>query len=420
VSSALPRLALVFHPRSFGTFALARSARAVCRLVWVIDSSVPELGAMPKLLRRLGEVIDVAGLSVEEAASRLTSNAPDGILALKDGQLPWTAAVAEQLGLAFVSMAAAERLMDKYAQRTALRAGGMPVPDFWAVPAPDDAQGWGELCADASFPAILKPRRSGGSRDVVRVESLDDLRASVHEIACRHGSSASRSLILERYLPDRPLDRGREFAGYISVESIVSYGRASHLAITGRFPPAEPFRETGFFIPSALGHADTQSVLAAAAQAIASLGVTIGTLHTEIKLTPDGPRVIEVNGRMGGGTPEMLAAVTDVDLLGLAMRLALGERIVFDEMPRCSGVVYVLYAHAPVSMHRILSVEGIERLRSDPSVQQVLVNRGPGAHVDWHDGNWSHVLSVHGVVANHDELAALAARVENETRIRGD
>ena len=420
MSSELPRLAFVYHPRSFGTFALAKAASGVCQLVWVIDSDVPELGSMPRLLRRLGEIVDVAGLSLDEAATRIAATGPDGILSLSDSQLRWTAGVAERLGLAFVGAETAERLSDKYAQRTALRAAGMSVPDFWVVPEAADAQGWSALCEQASFPALLKPRRSGGSRDVVRVRTPDELRALVPEIVERRGPIAPQSLMLEGYLPDRPQDGGTEFAGYVSVESIVSDGVASHLAITGRFPPAEPFRETGFFIPSALGQADSDDVAATAGEAIAALGVTVGTLHTEVKLTPDGPRVIEVNGRMGGGTPEMLAAVTDVDLLALAMRLALGERIVIAAMPQCTGVVYVLYSHAPVTMRRIVAVDGLELLRSDPSVRQVLLNRGPGSEVDWHDGNWGHVLSVHGVVSSHEELLALARRVGTETRIRGE
>ena len=45
-----------------------------------------------------------------------------------------------------------------------------------------------------------------------------------------------------------------------------------------------------------------------ASMAIKALGVRVGFLHTEIKLTPDGPRIIEVNGRLGGSVAEMAKA----------------------------------------------------------------------------------------------------------------
>ena len=61
------------------------------------------------------------------------------------------------------------------------------------------------------------------------------------------------AMLLEEYLPDGPpMPEGFE-ADYVSVETIVEAGRMTHLAITGRFPVAPPFRETGFFIPATLG-----------------------------------------------------------------------------------------------------------------------------------------------------------------------
>ena len=268
MSSRLPRLAFVYHPRSFGTFEVAKAAEGVCRLVWVVDTRVAEVDLMSRLLRRLGDLVDVAGMSADDAATSIAASRPDGILALHDSLLAWTARVAERLKLPFIAPEVAERLTDKYVQRTALRAGGLAGPAFWQVPEVDDVQAWTDLAAQASFPALLKPRTGSGSRDVVRVQSMDELRLRLAETPDRLDSQPPR-LLLEEYLHDGPSDEGRDFAGYVSVESIVSNGHASHLAITGRFPPAEPFRETGFFIPSALDDRERGDVLDTASAAIA-------------------------------------------------------------------------------------------------------------------------------------------------------
>jgi len=130
--------------------------------------------------------------------------------------------------------------------------------------------------------------------------------------------------------------------------------------------------------------------------------------------------VIEVNGRVGAGVPDLLAAVADVDLLQVAMRVALGEEIAFDVLPRCAQVAYVLLPQAPISMRRITAVEGLDRLRAMPGVGRVILHRGPGERVDWRDGYWGHVFSVEGVVADHEQLAILARTVESEVRIRGE
>lgn len=74
----------------------------------------------------------------------------------------------------------------------------------------------------------------------------------------------------------------------------------SPLLVTGKFALAPPLRERGAFMPATLSEAETKAVAALAASAVLALGIRYGASHTEVKLTPDGPRVIEVNGRVGG------------------------------------------------------------------------------------------------------------------------
>lgn len=415
-----PRLAFAYHPRSFGTMAIAEAAAEICDLIWIVDTTDPETNSMSRLLRRIGDMVDVTDMSLEDAATAIAAARPGGILALADDMLVWTSRVATLLELRFISPAVAERLTDKYAQRVALQQAGLPVPGFWRIPDDDDDESaWQELAASARFPAVLKPRRGEGSRDTVRVESLHELRAMVAETPTKSGS-ARPELVLEEYLQDRPGAAGHYFADYVSVESVVSKGRISHLAITGRFPPAEPFRETGFFIPCAYEEGQRTAIAAVATAAVQAVGIDDGLLHTEIKLTPEGPRVIELNGRIGGGVPEMLADATGVELLPLAMRVALGESIVFDTMPPCACIGYLLYVQAPLHMTTIHSVDGLDQLRTRPGVQEVTLNRGPGRAVDWRSGNHGHVFSVRGSVADYDALRSIERYANTEVQIHGD
>lgn len=418
--------------------AIAEAADGICQLIWVIDTSDPEISSMSRLLQRLGEVVDVAGLSLEDAAVAIAATRPDGILALADSLLLWTSRIAEVLQLEFLSPQVAERLTDKHAQRLALQQTGVPVPGFWPVPYRDrqaDVHAWDAFERVASFPAVLKPRRGEGSRDVVKVESLQELHTQLDEIVGASTSAAADEesgdgdgtaplvrdeLVLEEYLRDRPEAAGQPFADYVSVESVVSNGHVSHLAITGRFPPAQPFRETGFFIPCTFDQDQCAAIAQMATAAVQAIGLDAGALHTEVKLTPDGPRVIEVNGRIGGGVPEMLLDATGVELLPIAIRIALGEQIVFDTMPACSQIGYLLYVQAPSSMHTVTAVEGLDELRARPGVAEVVLNRGPGRSVDWRAGNHGHVFSVRGSVASHQELRSIEQHATREVQIQGD
>ncbi len=424
-----PRLAFVYHPRSFGTMAIAEAAEGICDLIWVLDTSDPEIRSMSRLLRRLGEVVDVAGLTLEDAAAAIAAARPDGILALADSLLLWTSRVAVLLDLPFINPHVAEQLTDKHAQRLALQRGGVPVPGFWPIPDPArEADAWAAFEHAARFPAVLKPRRGEGSRDVVRVESLHELRAQLAEAASAAAREATDDasppagdeLVLEEYLRDRPEAAGQPFADYVSVESVVSGGHVSHLAITGRFPPAEPFRETGFFIPCAFDEDQCAAIAAMATAAVEAIGIDAGVLHTEVKLTPDGPRVIEVNGRIGGGVPEMFLDATGVELLPIAIRIALGESIVFDAIPACTQIGYLLYVQAPLAMHTIRAVEGLDELRARPGVDEVVLNRGPGRSVDWRAGNHGHVFSVRGSVSSHELLRSIEQHATQQVQIQGD
>jgi len=90
--------------------------------------------------------------------------------------------------------------------------------------------------------------------------------------------------------------------------------------VTGRFPLAPPFRETGSFLPSDLGPADQDAVVALAGAASEAMQVLNGLLHTEIKMTPEGPRIVEINGRVGGGISGMIARLGGPSLHVWAVR----------------------------------------------------------------------------------------------------
>ena len=275
----------------------------------------------------------------------------------------------------------------------------------------DDA--WAAVRRDASFPAVLKPRRGEGSRDTFEITSFDDLRGRYTSLLTSDGR-LGREFVLEEYIADADTDIvGPGFGGYVSVESVVVEGRIIHLAVTGRMPLAEPFRESGLFIPSTLDDAAQTSVLDVAARAAEALGIERGCLHTEIKLTPAGPVVIEVNGRMGGILPEMLEPAFGLRIVPVAFRVALGERVEIEEMPASDGVVFRLYVQAPTSAERLARLEGIDELRRAAGVDEVVVNRRVGDRVDWQEGSQGYVYNVNGSVPDHAALLEVTEQISS-------
>ncbi len=81
-------------------------------------------------------------------------------------------------------------------------------------------------------------------------------------------------------------------------------------------------------------------------------------LHTEIKLTAEGPKIIEVNGRVGGGPPVVLDSISEVNLLRVAAEIALGLPVRFDALVPCNGIGYWWYVNPPVDATRVLGLRG--------------------------------------------------------------
>jgi hypothetical protein len=102
------------------------------------------------------------------------------------------------------------------------------------------------------------------------------------------------------------------------------------------------------------------------------------------------------------------------------MRVALSEPIVFKELPACSKLGYVLHYFAPKNVRRITAVSGLEALRELSGVDEVILNRGPGRSVDWHEGSFGHVFSVAGSVHGHDELRELLRSITDTVHIEGE
>ena len=412
-SEKLPLVAVGYGPRCVPVMQLTEAAAGLCELLWMIDGSLPEMREMTELLNRFAPVVDIAGLGVDQLLVELSPPyRPDGIVTYLDANMTTFARVAESLDLPFHSLATSVALTDKADQRRVLKQAGLVMPACVVIPSDPSELDLAAIGVEVGWPAVLKPRSAQGSRytffvqDERRlVELLDDL---------GHGRP---DMVLESYLADDSSLADEPYADYVSVESVVAGGVVSHLALTGRFPLAENFRETGFFIPAALNENDEAAVLSLATSAIVALGVTTGCLHSEIKFTPDGPRVIEVNGRMGGGVPEMLGRAAGLELVEMTLRLALGEALHVEGPVATERIGYRFFLQPPSVSATVATIDGIDAVSDHPGVDAITVHQGPGAVLDWKDGSRNHILAVVGSANDYDELQAVNRLLHHEVTV---
>jgi biotin carboxylase len=381
---------------------LAEAAADVCDVLWMIDGSQPGMAEMADLLQRFGPVIDIAGLGAEQMVKEVSTYQPDGFVTYLDTGMVAYAELAAALGLPFHSPATATALTDKSRQRQTLAAAGLAVPPCHLIRPEQTESQLARSEAEVGWPAILKPRSAQGSRYTFMARDAPELDRLLTALG-----PGRPDMVLEGYLADDPGRTESPYASYVSVESVVASGVISHLALTGRFPMAENFRETGFFIPAALDRAEEQSVLDLATAAISALDISIGCLHTEIKFTPDGPRIIEVNGRVGGGVPEMLERAAGIPLLELTLRIGLGEEIRIDGPVATERIGYRFFLQPPAVSATVAAIEGIDKVSDFPGVDTISVHQGPGADLDWRDGSRNHIMAVVGSAEDYAELAVV-------------
>jgi carnosine synthase len=125
-------------------------------------------------------------------------------------------------------------------------------------------------------------------------------------------------------------------------------GECLFSSVSQNWPTAEPsFQETGLHCPPDHDRKDVRRLVRHVVETVQAFGLGQGVLHVEGKCTSRGPRIVEVNARMGGGRVyELVEAVWGVDLVEAQLRSCLGLPQTFkaSRRPRAAAVAAVVYA----------------------------------------------------------------------------
>jgi len=359
--------------------------------VFVIDDSHPAAIATRLLLDAVGGRVTTTGEGKAGVERLLVGAPPDGIVTFADTTIEATLDLAEAFELTYHSRATALCLLDKLIQRRRLNEAGVGH-----VPIAEVLVGAGSPTPDAGlFPAVVKPRRGSGSEQTVIVPNVCAFAEMTAPL------DPERAYIAEGYIADGvPVQDW--LANYLSVESVVRGSQIVHLGVTGRLPLAEPARETGALFPIELPSGQFDELTAFAERAIHALGISLGIVHTEIKLAPNGPQIIEVNGRLGGRLNRLMSMVGMTEPVATAVAVAAGKPLPERRSP--SGVALSFWLQPPVRATTVLAVPPVRELTVLPGVKRAKLIRPPGTDVDWRLGTGGLVLELWFYGIDHNEL----------------
>jgi hypothetical protein len=327
------------------------------------------------------------GPAMAAAAVELNRTEPiDGVLCWDEGRIHAASHVAQALGLRGGDPAAVWRVRDKGQTRAALAAAGVAQPRSVPVKTLEQALAAAQR---VGYPAILKPRGYGASVGVVRVEDPADLR---ERFAFTSGMRLPDPVMFDSDLPVLVEEcvTGEE----ISIDSVVRDGRVSALYLARKVVGYPPYaEEVGHYVDGADPLLADRELLAALQEAHTAVGFRDGWTHTEFmltaggagkKTTAGGPKLIEINGRLGGDMIPylgLLATGIDPGLVAAAAACGLPPDLTPPE-PRRTGrrVAGVRFFYAEQDDTTIGSVS-FDRTAVPPDIDRAIAVAQPGAVV---------------------------------------
>jgi biotin carboxylase len=284
-----------------------------------------------------GDTID--GEEMILAAKQAAAHAPfAGVLTWDEARVLQAAKVAQSLQLIGGDPEMVLRCRDKHLTRTALAAAGVPQPRSVMVGSLAEALAVAE---QIGYPVVLKPRAMAASLGVVRADDPEQLAGyfAFARDTTVPGAWRYDLVLVEEYLT------GEE----ISLDAAVHRGRTVPLFLARKrvgYPPY--FEEVGHLVDAADPLLTDPGLLDVLQRTHEALAFTDGMTHTEFKLTPSGPKVIEVNARLGGDLiPYLGQCATGIEPGAVAAAVACGRMPTVTASSRRIGAVRFFYVAEP-------------------------------------------------------------------------
>lgn len=275
------------------------------------------------IIRFASQVIEAETNDVEGLIALLTQHHQDspfdGVMTICDYYIGTVGRVARALNLPQAFSSNVDNTRCKHYVRGAIQAAGLANAKFAVT------SNWPQTLTEArviGYPLIIKPSDLASSAFVRLVHDEAELQQAFSELASfTHNFRAQKReplWLLEEFL-DGP---------EVSVEAYTYQGETTLIGITDKSVTGLPFFiEDGHMFPADLDANLEQEIGDYVIQVLVAVGHDHGISHTEVKLTKDGPRIVEINPRPGGNyIAELIEHVTGINMLKMHIDLALGVK----------------------------------------------------------------------------------------------
>lgn len=243
----------------------------------------------------------------------------DGIMTYNsDPAAPTAAYVAEKLGLPGNPYQSVKIMSEKNLFRDFLISNGLNAPKFGNYLNIEDA-----LCHinDFSFPIIIKPVDSSGSKGVTVVNNVNDVQ---NAIECALEKSRSKKFIIEEYI--EPVGKQLHGDGFVQNGKVVFLHLGDHhfdSTINNLVPYSTTYPTEH---PVEIVNACKNQIQ----DFMSKVGFKNGGFNVELRISnkDNKPYIIDIGARNGGNfTPKVIEYGSGFNFLDRAIKIALGENI---------------------------------------------------------------------------------------------
>ena len=311
----------------------------------------------------------VSIMDLEGVVNAAKEQQVDGIFTNSEPAMQIATDAANRLGLPANPSSVIELLSSKAKFRKLQKEHNFVVPASGVAANLEEAK---QLARNMTFPLIVKPAASSGSRGVTKIGTIEELDGALSYALeyTRNGLA-----VVEEFFVNHNVDLlGGDI--FVSDGEVVFWGLLSDVRDKKNFP----LLPGGKRYPIALPMEQVERIKAETVRIVKASGFLFGALNLEIMLGEAGEVFfVEINPRNGGNLiPEELQYATGFDLFDASVRGALGEKIPFyDDHGSKASANYLVHSKYSGTLKRVLF-----SCRLAPAVIAYVPDLEPGAAVE--------------------------------------
>lgn len=301
--------------------SLIRKAKELGYKTIVID---PDFNAVAKKISDVFEVVH--GNDFQKTLEIAKKYKVKGLVTTStDHPILMMCKIVSELNLPFPSYASCEILLDKGLFKSFLNKHNLLHAQGTVFCKGDKIKE-----TDFSYPLIVKPVKSSGSRGVIKCEKKKNLISSIKETLkfCNDDR-----FIIEEFI------KGDE----ISVEAIVYENKLNIIQITDKIVSAPPYNvELGHLQPSKYC-SRIEEIKSLLQKIVDFSGINNCAIHPELKINDDRIVVIEIGPRLGGDyiTAKLVPLSTGINMEEIVIKIATNNKFSYKNINKASLISYL-------------------------------------------------------------------------------